>query len=224
MPFGPEPPEPAAQELRNTHLVLAHTRATVTSFLETFEDRQNRRGRGAPADRDVDLLRAMLVFACSGLDSMIKHAIRDALPAVIDRVDRAEDNFRDFVEKQLPTDGRFATGLLSRILTAGNPRDALVEELVRDLTGRSLQSKAQILRAGSFFDLPSRELVADMNLFDSIFRARNQIAHEMDIDFEQPRRNRAPRPKHEMVDFTEAIPACAAKFLAGVDAKLAASH
>ena len=125
--------------------------------------------------------------------------------------------------KRLPTDGRFATGLLSRILTAREPRAALVEELVRDLTGKSLQSKAQILRAGSFFDLPSRELVEDMDLFDAMFRARNQIAHEMDIDFEQPRRNRAPRPKQEMVEFAEAILACATKFLAGVDAKLAAS-
>ena len=165
----------------------------------------------------------MLVFACSGLDSMIKHAIRDALPAVIDRVDRAEDNFRDFVEKQLPTEGRFATGLLSRILTAREPRAALVEELIRDLTGKSLQSKAQILRAGSFFDLPSHQLVDDMDLFDVIFRARNQIAHEMDIDFEQPRQNRAPRPKQEMVDFTKAILRCAAKFLAGVDGKLTVS-
>ena len=110
---------------------------------------------------------------------------------------------------------------MSRILTARDPRAALVEELVRDLTARSLQSKAQILRAGSFFDLPSRELVDDMDLFDAIFRTRNQIAHEMDIDFEQPRRNRAPRPKREMVDFTEAILACGGKFLAGVDAKLA---
>ena len=220
MPFGSDPPTPQAPELRNTHLVLRHTRSTVKSFLEAFEVRQERRGRGAPADQDYDLLRAMLVFACAGLDSMIKHAIRDALPSVIDRVDRAEDNFREFVEKQLPREGRFEVRLLSRILTARDPRGTLVEELVRNLTGQSLQSKAQILRAGSFFDLPSGELVEDMNLFDVIFRARNQIAHEMDIDFEQPRRNRAPRPKQEMVDFTEAVLACAAKFLAGVDGKL----
>ena len=223
MPFGPEPPEPAAPELRSSHLVLAHTRSTVSSFLQAFEDRQSERGRGAPADHDYDLLRAMLVFACSGLDSMIKHAIRDALPTVIDRVDGAEDNFRGFVEKQLPRDGRLATGLLSRILTARDPRAALVEELVRDLTGRSLQSKDQILRAGSFFDLRSQELVDDMDLFDDIFRARNQIAHEMDIDFEQPRRNRARRQKQQMVRFTSAVLACAAKFLAGVDAKLSAT-
>ena len=222
MPFGPEPPEPAAAQLRNTHLVLAHTLSTVNSFLAAFESRVGQRGRGAPTDQEYDLLRAMLVFACSGLDSMIKHAIRDALPAVIDCVDRAEDNFRDFVEKQLPPDGRSTNRLLAAVLTARNPRVALVEHLVRDLTGSSLQSKNQILRAGSFFDLPSRELIDDMSLFDSIFRTRYQIAHEMDIDFNQPRRNRAPRPKQEMVDFTEAVLSCADRFLAGVDAKLVA--
>jgi len=88
---------------------------------------------------------------------------------------------------------------------------------------RAMLSKAQLLRAGSFFDLPSGELVDDMALFDDIFGARNQIVHEMDIDFSQPRRNRAPRPKQEMVDFAKEVLACAAKFLAGVDGKLAGS-
>lgn len=221
MAFGPDAPTPRAHELQNAHAVLKHTRSTVESFFEAFDERQGRRGRGAPTDHDYDLLRAMLVFACAGLDSMVKHTIRDALPAVIDRVDKAEDNFREFVEKKLPTEGRLAARMLSRILTARNPRGALVEELVRDLTGQSLQSKAQLLRAGSFFDLPSGELVDDMALFDDIFGARNQIVHEMDIDFSQLRRNRAPRPKQEMVDFTKEVLACAAKFLSGVDGKLA---
>ena len=154
---------------------------------------------------------------------MVKHAIRDALPSVIDRVEKAEDNFREFVERKLPAEGRSGTRLLSRILTARDPRGALVEELVRDLTGQSLQSRAQILRAGSFFDLPSGELVDDMELFDKVFAARNQIVHEMDIDFTQPRRNRGRRPKDDMVEFTEAVLICAARFLVGVDKKLATS-
>ena len=162
----------------------------------------------------------MLVFACSGLDSTIKHAVREALPDVLDRVPRADDNFRDFVEKQLPMDARPTTKLLAAVLTARDPRRALVAHLVRDLTSSSLQSKDQILRAGSFFDIPSRELITDMPLFDSLFRARNQIAHEMDIDFSQPRRNRAPRPRRDMVDYTTAVLDCAAKFLAAVDSKL----
>ncbi len=222
MAFGPDPPEPQAQELQNAHAVLKHTRSTVKSFLEAFDGPQGRSRRpGTPSDYDYDLLRAMLVFACAGLDSMVKHAIRDALPTVIDRVDRAEDNFREFVEKKLPTEGRLAARMLSRILTARSPRGALVEELLRDLTGQSLQSKAQLLRAGSFFDLPSDELVDDMEQFDHIFRVRNEIVHEMDIDFSQPRRNRTPRSKEEMVKCTKAVLVCAAKLLAGVDSKLA---
>ncbi len=173
-----------------------------------------------PTDQEYDQLRAMLVFACSGLDSTIKHAVREALPDVLDRVPRADDNFRDFVEKQLPMDARPTTKLLATVLTARDPRRALVAHLVRDLTSSSLQFKDQILRAGSFFDIPSRELIADMPLFDSLFRARNQIAHGMDIDFSQPRRNRAPRPRRDMVDYTTAVLSCAAKFLAAVDSKL----
>lgn len=216
----PAPPEVSASELHNAHLVLIHTHSTVNSFLSAFQSRVRSRGRGSPTDQEYDLLRAMLVFACSGLDSSIKHAVRDALPTVIDRVDRAADNFRDFVEKQLPMDAQSTTRLLANVLTNESPRSALIQHLVRDLTGRSLQSKDQILRAGSFFDIPSSELIDDMPLFDAVFRARNQIAHEMDVDFTQPKRNRAPRPRQEMVDYTSAVLGCAAKFLAGVDARL----
>jgi hypothetical protein len=152
MPFGTEPPQPAAGELHNAHLVLIHTRSTANSFLDAFQT--GRRGPGAPTDQEYDLLRAMLVFACSGLDSTVKHAIREALPAVIDRVPRAEDNFRDFVQEQFSVDGRPTNRLLATVLTADSPRRALVDHLVRDLTASSLQSKDQILRAGSFFDIP----------------------------------------------------------------------
>lgn len=221
MPFGSEPPQPAAGELHNAHLVLVHTRSTANSFLDAFQTRVKRRGRGAPTDQEYDLLRAMLVFACSGLDSTVKHAIREALPAVIDRVPRAEDNFRDFVQKQFSVEGRPTNRLLATVLTADSPRRALVDHLVRDLTASSLQSKDQILRAGSFFDIPSRELIDDMELFDSVFRARNQIAHEMDIDFSQPRRNRAPRRRQDMVEYTTAVLDCAARFVGGVDLRLA---
>ena len=40
-------------------------------------------------------------------------AICDALPAVIDPVDKAEDNIREFVEKRRPAAGRLSAPLLS---------------------------------------------------------------------------------------------------------------
>ena len=113
MPFRPEPPAPTAPELRNAHLVLTHTLATANSFLQILGDRVDRRGRGAPTDHDYDLLPAMLLFACAGPDSMIKHAIRDALPAVVDHVDAAQDSLRVFVERRLRTDRGLPNDLLA---------------------------------------------------------------------------------------------------------------
>ena len=63
-----------------------------------------------------------------------------------------------------------------------------------------------------------------MRLFDDIFRVRNEIAHEMDIDFDQPKRSRKTRPRQRMVRYTQAVLNCGAKFLAGVDEKLRAAR
>lgn len=216
----PSAPRPQAPQLHVAHEVLTYAHSTASSFLTTFNQRQADRGRGAPADHDTDLLRAMLVFACAGLDSTVKHAIRDALPALIEHDHEVHERFRKFVKAQLPLDQQRTTDLLSTVLTARSTRTALIELLIETLTGRSLQSKAEILTAGSYFDLSRAQLIENTGLFDRIFRARNQIVHEMDIDFDQARRNRAPRPRHEMVEFTGAVLACAARFLAGVDTKL----
>ena len=123
------PSEPAARVLSNAHVVLSHTHSSAKSFLSIFEERQAERGRGAPSDQDYDLLRAMLLFACSGLDSTIKHLIRDALPSVIDQVGGAESNFRTFVERRLRTEQ--SADLLAATLTSHDPRRALIDELVK---------------------------------------------------------------------------------------------
>jgi hypothetical protein len=182
-----------------------------------FEERVSARGPGAPSNQDADLLRAMLLFACAGLDSMIKHLIRDALPTVIDRVDNADDNFKGFVEKRFKD---IDPKLLTAVLTSRDPRKALIEEMIKDLTSQSLQSQAQVLRTGAAFDLRSNELIQDMRLADAIFRVRNVIVHEMDIDFGQPNRNRTPRPKAVMVEYTQAILDYATRFMSAVDRKL----
>lgn len=62
-----------------------------------------------------------------------------------------------------------------------------------------------------------------MALFDGMFEARDRIAHEMDIDFEQPRRSRASRAQAIDGRVTETVLKCAAKFLVGVDNKLVGS-
>ena len=220
MSLGQDPGEPQSEELWKAHLVLQRARSTAQSFLTTFEERLSARGRGAPSDEDYDLMRAMLVFACAGLDSMVKHLIRDALPIVIDHVEEAEDRFREFVRKKIASDDK--SELLAAALSTGNPRTKLVEKLVAELTSQSLQSKQQVLSAAAHFGLTVNQLMAKPNVYDQVFRARNEIAHEMDIDFDQPRRSRTPRHKATTVGQAQAVLDCAARFLAGVDRQLQA--
>ena len=156
----------------------------------------------------------------AGLDSMVKPLIRDALPIVIDHVEEAEGRFREFVRKKIASDDK--SELLAAALSTGDPRTKLVEKLVAELTSQSLQSKQQVLSAAAHFGLTVNQLMAKPNVYDQVFRARNEIAHEMDIDFDQPRRSRTPRHKATTVGQAQAVLDCAARFLAGVDRQLQA--
>lgn len=192
LPAAPERPE-----LQNAHVVLAKTRDTVQHFFDMYEDGR-RRTVGAPTDLQQDLLRAALLFAASGVDAVVKHLLREALPIVLDHHDEAHEYFVKQVEQLLIRKQRggeaLDAGLMARVLTSASPRSELKETFIRDLTAGSLQSKDELLRSAACFAIKPRDLIDDTHRLDSVFRARNEIAHEMDIcveHSERPRRERA---------------------------------
>lgn len=232
MSLGAVPDPPEADEAINGYWVLAHAWWTAESFLASFDDRTRARGRGAPSDQDYDLMRAMLVFSCSGLDSMIKHLIVEALPILI--YDEAEGGakFAKFVKGELAKEK--GDDFLADILTSREPKRRLVNKLIESLTSGSLQSKAEILRAGSYFGLTQNALMPSPAIYDSLFDVSNQIVHEMDMDLnpamrkrtvkqQNPKRSRTTRRKDDMVKYSRAVLTCGARFLAGVDRRLADS-
>lgn len=77
------------------------------------------------------------------------------------------------------------------------------------------------MRVAAHFDIPSAELFSrsDQQEFRRIFSARNEIIHEMDVDFNQPNRNRRPRRKNQMIDDTQKIFVVSERFLRSVAAK-----
>lgn len=77
-----------------------------------------------------------------------------------------------------------------------------------------------MLRVGSFFDIQSNSITKDPNDLARIFTARNQIVHEMDIDFSPTNRNRRSRTKGKMFDDTNKIFKVSKIFLEEVDHKL----
>ena len=171
--------------------------------------------------RNEELLRAMLTFASSGVDAMIKQLVRDALPDVINLRDGAQERFRQFVEKRLQRGEGPDYSFVAGVIADSNPRGRLVGDLVDDLSSRSLQSVDAILRVGSFFDIPSRDLIPEPLVTKAIFSARNQIVHEMDIDFARSDRNRRAREYSDMEAHTQALFEVAHRFLTEVNARLA---
>ena len=217
------PAQPASDECRNAWRVLEYAHSAARAFLNIFDAARSARGRGAPTDEEQDLLRAMLVFASTGLDSMAKHLVREALPSVIRRATGPNREFRGFVERHMKmraADDKPNYELLIDVLLSENPRDMMVSSLVSELTGHSLQSAEQLFMVGAHFNVSSQLICSRPDELKQVFNMRNQIVHEMDIDFSRGNRNRISRARDDMVAAANQILEVADAFLAAVDAKL----
>ena len=192
------------------HAILEGASESASSFEHIFQA-----GLDSSGDEDQDLLRAMLLFSSAGLDSMVKQLARDALPIVIELNAGAREQFRIFVERQLRNDqDRFA--LLSAAIVGD--KEELQHVLISDLTAKSLQSVEELSRTAAYFDIATIDLIPDPNALRDVFIARNQIAHEMDVDSstaEQRHRDFAA-----MRSYTEEIFTVACRYLSLVDSRL----
>jgi len=162
----------------------------------------------------------MLVFACAGLDSMVKQLIRDALPSVIDVDEGAATVFLQRTKRAVYRDNVLNTDLLLSSIMAASPRTVLQQDLLRELTSGSLQSVDELLKTASFFNIPSKDIAPNTKDVKRVFEVRNQISHEMDIDFSQPNRNRRPRARGTMIAHVNQVFAVAKAFLEQTDSKL----
>jgi hypothetical protein len=227
--FGSRPEKPAKIELTASHRILLAAHEAAGSFLDTFERvRKRRKALGTPTDEEQDLLRAMLMFAGSGLDAMIKQLTGDALPHVLERDQGAHKMLQEHVQRRLvPRDpsaleraAAVDTRFIAVALTSNVPRDALVRDLVASITAESMQSREQVLRAAAHFGIASKDIASDPGELTKVFGIRNQIGHEMDVDLTALNRKRRSRRRNDMVKATKALLATGANFLREVDKKL----
>jgi hypothetical protein len=221
------PCRPTKSAAQLAHLVLSSAHNTCKSFLHTFTSlRAARRARGVPSDAEQDLLRAMVLFASAGLDSMIKQLIEDALNLIIENDKGAHQEFEKFVIRTLNVkslDDQIKTiniKTLANIIISDSPKKTLVEILIYKLTSNSLQSVDQLLKVAAHFGITASDLSIDTNQLRIVFDVRNKISHEMDIDFTQSNRNRFPRRKNDMIDYTNLLLTTADKFLTQAANKL----
>jgi hypothetical protein len=160
----------------------------------------------------------MLVFASAGIDSMVKQLVADALPLAVTADPEARGQFRSYVERRLkaPDSAR----LLADAFAADNSREHLTLALVSDLRSGSLQSVDELARAAAFFAIPVADFIGDVDALRRAFRVRNEISHEMDVDFSVAPSIRRQRQLAEMEDYASSILAAAVKLLHRVSERL----
>jgi hypothetical protein len=216
-----------AAELSKAVTILQYAHDSATALLEAFSKvREVRKaGQGRPTDEEQDLLRAMLVIGAAGLDSMLKQVIRDALPTLI-RADQAvADGLQKFVERQLRGESDEievlqAPRFLAKLLVSESLRDALIEQYILSLTGSSLQSVEELLRACSALGVSQQTAGIKPDVLRPIFTIRNRIIHELDVDFGKQIRNRFPRSRKDMTGNTNALLQVGENVLRGVSTRL----
>lgn len=218
------------EKVRKAIAIHNQTVAAANSFHALFAERH---ANGMPADDhyEQDLLRAMILFSCSGMDATVKQLVRDTIESVIERDVGAQAQFSKFIERRLkrgsadeterpaPGSGAMDYGLLANILANPHPRTVLVSALVESLTADSMQSRDQILKVASQFALTRDEVLASHEVTHSAFAARNQLAHEMDIDFRNDNQRRS-RQYADMVLWSENILQVSSQFIQRVSEKL----
>jgi hypothetical protein len=209
----------AVSILRSAHGTASYL-AEVFDYLEMQVEAADGTAQAEFAAQNEELLRAMLIFAGSGLDAMIKQLVQDALPDVINLRTGAQEQFRQFVEKRLKRGDGPDYSFVAGVIADPDPRLRLVGDLVERLTSRSLQSVDEILRVGSFFDIPSQTLIPEPEATRNVFSVRNQIIHEMDIDSARSDKSRRSREYSDMVGHTQELFNVAGRFLAAVDTQL----
>jgi hypothetical protein len=228
----PEVNEAHREILGNAKTILVQSTLVAESFFASYMAFGGT-DSAEVSEQEQDLLRAMLVFSCSGLDAVVKQLIHDSLAAVVDCSSGAQREFQKFVERRLrkggadidgqeqltPNNQRFDSNLLAALLVHRNPRSELLALLKKNLTSDSLQSRDQLLRVAAQFAITKDEVLANDAITKSAFEVRNQIIHEMDVDLNHSKRRRQ-RAAVDMISYTENMIETSARFIGAVQTRL----
>ena len=225
-------PESQFEATKHATLIYNQAAEAVTNFDRYYVNSQGIfKEESEAVAGDDDLLRAMLLFACSGLDAVVKQLVQDALEIILRNDPGAQNEFRKFVERRIKRGAaddadRFNVGssvvdskLLAELMCSFDPRAKLVAMLTKSLTSDSLQSRDQLLKVAAHFALSAAEVMDESNVTKEAFDARNKIVHEMDVDLASGNARRQ-RDYALMVKWCDNIIAISRRFIGAVEAKL----
>lgn len=150
--------------------------------LETVRRTGNGSTKGRRAQREVDLLRAALVFSSAGIDASMTRLVNDAGRVLIRASGTgAHAQYREFLKQAIPAKS-VASGLRDVLLDM-EIEETILAYYLSQKTKASFQGSGDLKkRVVSVLGLPtstlSQSVVDDL---DGFFTARNEIVHQMDF-------------------------------------------
>jgi len=209
--------------------ILQYAHDSAEALLAAFKSVRTARnaGKGRSTDEEQDLLRAMLVMSAAGLDSSLKQLIRDCLPDLARSHESVAGELEKYVTRQLRSEsdepeGGASTAFLAKLLVAESLREALLERYILSLTGSSLQSAEELAKACKALGVDAAAVGVRVPDLRPVFTVRNRIIHELDIDFDTGIRNRFPRARDKMIDYSNTLLEVGEEIIKGVEGNLAA--
>ena len=162
--------------------ILVKTIESVNNFYDLYK--VGRRGASGPSTHEQqDLYRAMLVFACAGLDVFVKKLVKEKLPELIPVDQEVEKKFVEYAQKGL-RDEKVLSSTLALALVSSVPRTVFLNEYIKSMTDDSLQSVEALCTVSRASGLDTKKIFNKTRI-DSLreaFTVRNEIIHEMDIN------------------------------------------
>ncbi len=101
---------------------------------------------GPSTHNQQDLYRAMLIFACAGLDIFLKQLITEKLPKLIAADKNSREEFKKYILRGLSKDTNKLLNTVALALVDSNPKEIFLNEYIKKITGDSLQSLEQLFR------------------------------------------------------------------------------
>ncbi len=213
-----------SKEAARASEVYEYAYDSVKSFITLFQAEKKRRGnkRGILPQAEQNLLRAALTFTCAGLDSVLKHAIKDCLTAILSKDPDVEKRFAEFIEKKISptTTGNAGLKFLSQVLAKPDSWSALVDSYIAFLVGSSLQSEDEVIRVCSALGIEPTTLGLKRGSHKHVFHIRNEVIHEMDIDLAARPGKRIVRGQQDMLDAINLTLKLGREFVIAVDNKI----
>ena len=167
--------------------ILSKTTESINSFNALYKAGRSGARGGPSTHEQQDLYRAMLIFACAGLDVFVKQLVKNKLPQLLEIDKDVQGKFKEFVKRGIKKDEKEILNIVALALIDQAPRNVFLGEYIKSMTGDSLQSVSELKRVSEASGLDTKKVFSDKkaNTLKDAFIARNQIIHEMDINISE---------------------------------------